>query len=231
MKKSVIISAFVGVFMIGTASGFAASNYKEVKALLYPSVKVDLNGQEVSNVKALMHEGTLYLPVKSMTDYFGLTSKLEFNKKDNKITIGGPKYLNLFNRESNNFYQVMVNGNWGATYQTNERKMVSNYYMGVDIFLQTIDNSNLEQYTKAFQQKLSSIGYTVSNETNRKIAGENAKVLDYKTDGSIGKIAILHKDDDFVTIMFFADKTRYKKEDMKEFDNIVKSFTIQQANQ
>ncbi|WP_156830054.1 hypothetical protein [Paenibacillus sp. HW567] len=38
-----------------------------------------LNGQQADSVKALKYEGSLYLSVKSMTDFFGLNSTLKYD--------------------------------------------------------------------------------------------------------------------------------------------------------
>ncbi|WP_438349984.1 hypothetical protein ACP8HI_04765 [Paenibacillus sp. FA6] len=227
MKKKISISLIVFIFLIGNAAGvFAATQYKEVKALFYPAVNVELNGQEANSIKALKYEGSLYLSVRSMSEYFGLNSTLKYDSKNNKVTIGGPKYVNIYDPESQNFYQVIVNGNWNSSIQTNSRQMISNYYMGIDINLVIQSETTLDEYYKSLLKN--DYEYIkVTNEVNTKIYNTEAKVIDYTTNDSVGKLAVIHKGSDFVTLDFFVDKTRFKEADFKEYEKIINSFNIQ----
>ncbi|WP_019908702.1 hypothetical protein [Paenibacillus sp. HW567] len=67
----------------------------------------------------------------------------------------------------------------------------------------------------------------MTKEVDTQINNVDAKVFDYKNSENVGKLAIIHKDSDFVTINFFIDKTRFKESDFKEYDKIIKSFNIQ----
>ncbi|MDQ0193804.1 hypothetical protein [Paenibacillus wynnii] len=227
MKKKISISFILCIFLIGNAVGvFAATQYKEVKALFYPGVKVELNGQEANSIKALKYEGSLYISVKSMSEYFGLDSTLKYDSKNNKVTIGGPKYVNISDSKTKNFYQVIVNGNWNSSIQTNSRQMLSNYYMGIDINLDIQSETTIDEYYKnLLKNEYKDI--KVSNEVNTKISNAEAKIVDYTTTDSIGKLAVIHKDSDFVTLFFFVDKTRFKETDIKEYEKIINSFNIQ----
>ncbi|MGF7048117.1 hypothetical protein J2T13_002623 [Paenibacillus sp. DS2015] len=227
MKKKISISLLLFIFLIGNAVGvYAATQYKEVKALFYPAVKVELNGQEVNAVKALKYDGSLYLSVRSISEYFGLNSTLKYDSKNNKVTIGGPKYVNIYDPNTQNFYQVIVNGNWNSSIQTNSRQMISNYYMGIDINLDIRNETSLDEYYKSLLKNEYKY-IKVTNEDNTKINNTEAKIIDYTTKDSVGKLAVIHKDSDFVTIFFFVDKTRFKETDFKEFEKIINSFNIQ----
>jgi hypothetical protein len=227
MKKGFIISLICVVFFMGSAVGvYAGTQFKEVKALFYPSVKVELNGQEASSIKALKYDGSLYLSMKSFSDFFGLNETLKYDSKTNKVTIGGPKYVNVVDAQSDNFYQVIVNGNWGSSTQTNSRQVISNYYMGIDFNLAVKSDTSLDEYCKnLLANDLQYI--SVVKQTDTTIYNAQAKVIDYKSSDTVGRLAIIHKDSDFVTINFFVDKTRFKESDYKEYEKIIKSFNIQ----
>ncbi|WP_379159153.1 hypothetical protein [Paenibacillus sp. sgz5001063] len=227
MKKKLGIAIIASIFLTGNAVGvFAATQYKEVKAYFYPSMKVELNGQPADSVKALKYDGALYLSVKSMTDYFGLDSTLKYDNANNKVTIGGPRYINISSLESPNLYQVIVNGNWNYSYLTSSRIVVSNYYMGIDMDLAVQNGISLEDYSKSLL-KGEYNNLTVTSEVDAKISNVEAKVINYKDEGNVGRLAILHKGSDFVTIHFFVDRSRFKESDFNVYDKILKSLTIQ----
>lgn len=151
---------------------------------------------------------------------------LKYDSKNNKVTIGGPKYVNIFNPDTENFYQVIVNGNWKSSIQTNTRQLISNYYMGIDINLAIQSKTSLDDYyEELLNNKYEDM--TIKNETDTKIFNAEAKVIEYERDDTVGKLAIIHKDSDFVTILFFVDKTRFKESDFKEYEKIINSFNIQ----
>lgn len=227
MKKKWWAGTIAAVFLLGNATGaWAGSAWKEVKAIFNPSIKVELNGQEINGVKALQYNGSLYVPAKSISDYFGLNSKLVFDSKANKLTIGGPMYVNLFDRETTNFFQIVINGNWRPSILTDERKVYSNYYMGVDFQLESAEGVSLDDYVK--QALKGSFKYVqAKKQTNAKIAGSEAQVIDYETNDSVGKLVFVRKESDFATLMFFVDKTRYQATDLKEYDKIISSLSIQ----
>ncbi len=222
-----MIGAVAAIFLLGNATGaWAGSAWKEVKALFSPSINVELNGEQAAGIKALQYNGSLYIPVKSVSDYFGLNSKLEFNKKANKLTIGGPMYLNLHEKWGDNSYQIIVNGNWRPSILTDTRKLYSNYYMGVDFQEEIVRDITLDDYIK--QSLADQFKYLhVGKQTDTKISGVDAQVMDYQTSDTVGKLLILQKDADFVSLMFFVDKTRYQASDLKEYDKIISTFNIQ----
>ncbi|RNB92488.1 hypothetical protein EDM56_01990 [Brevibacillus fluminis] len=227
MKQKWWVGAIASVFLLGNATGaLAGSTWKEIKAYFNPSIKVELNGQEVDGVNALQYNGSLYVPVSSISDYFGLNSKLVFDSKANKLTIGGPMYVDLFDRETANFFQIVINGNWRPSILTDKRKMYSNYYMGVDFRLESAKGMSLGEFVNSALK--GTFKYVQANKlTNVKVAGAEAQVIDYETSDSIGKLVFVRKDSDFVTLMFFVDKTRYQAADLKEYDKIISSFNIQ----
>ncbi|MFD2114773.1 hypothetical protein ACFSTH_02495 [Paenibacillus yanchengensis] len=227
MNKKYWIGLIVAVFLLGNATGaWAGSAWKEVKALFNSSLKVELNGQEMDGVKALQYNGSLYLPAKSVSDYFGLTSKLVFDKKTNKLIIGGPMYLNVSDRVTKNFFHIVVNGNWKPSIMTESQKMYSNYYMGVDFYLESEKGLSLDKYVK--QELKSTFKYLkVTQQMNTKVAGAEAKEITYETSDAVGKLLFIQKDSNFATIMFFVDKTRYQDDDLKEYDRIISSLGIQ----
>lgn len=227
MRKEVLISFILVIFLLGNAVGaMASSKYEEIKAYLIKDMKVDLNGQIIEGMKVLNYEGSLYLPARTMSEIAGLNSRLEFDSEENTLRIGGPKYINIYNSVSDNFYQVIVNGNWGATLLTKDRQRVSNYYMGIDISLETIEGLTLETYfVEQFKKRVPYINIT--KELDTKIHNSPAKIVDYNTKDSIGKIAIINKDSDFVVIQFFVDKTRFNELDFNVFEEIIESFNIQ----
>lgn len=205
---------------------WAGSAWKEVKALFNPTIKVELNGQEVEGIKALQYNGTLYVPARSITDYFGLNSKLVFDNKANKLTIGGPMYLHLFDRSTKQFFQIIINGNWRPSIISEDRLLYSNYYMGVDFRLESASGVSLDDYVKAALKN--SFKYVqVNKQSNEKVAGADAQVIDYESNDTIGKLVFVQKNTDFVTLMFFVDKTRYQPSDLKEYDKIIANFNIQ----
>ncbi|MGN7763484.1 hypothetical protein [Paenibacillus sp. 22594] len=227
MKKKLGIAVITCIFLTGNAVGvFAATQYKEVKALFYPSMKVELNGQQADSVKALKYDGSLYLSVKSMTDYFGLDSALKYDSANNKVTIGGPRYINISNSDSPNFYQVIVNGNWNYSYLTSSRIVVSNYYMGIDMDLAVQNGTSMEDYSKSLIKNEYS-DLKVTNEVDTTISNVEAKVINYKDKENVGRLAILHKGSDFLTIHFFVDGSRFKESDFNEYEKIIKSLNIQ----
>ncbi|MGG1634397.1 hypothetical protein MHH56_32785 [Paenibacillus sp. FSL K6-3182] len=227
MKKKYWVGIIAAMFLLGNATGaWAGSAWKEVKALFHPSIKVELNGQEIDGIKALQYNGSLYLPAKSVSDYFGLTSKLVFDNKTNKLIIGGPMYVNLSDHDTANFFQIVINGNWRPSVMTDNRKLYSNYYMGVDFQLESEKGLGLDEYIK--QALKNAFKYVkVNKQTNTKIAGAEAQVIDYETSDTVGKLVFIQKDSNFATLMFFVDKTRYQDKDLKEYDKIIASFNIQ----
>jgi hypothetical protein len=227
MNKKYWMGIIVAVFLLGNATGaWAGSTWKEVKALFNPSLKVELNGQEFDGVKALQYNGSLYVPAKSISDYFGLNSKFVFDSKANKLTIGGPMYVHLYDRDTANFFQIVINGNWRPSVMTDNRKLYSNYYMGVDFRLESEEGLSLDEYVK--QALKNTFNYVkVNKQSNTKVAGEEAQVIDYETSDSVGKLVFVQKDSNFATLLFFVDKTRYQAKDLKEYDKIIASFNIQ----
>lgn len=227
MKKKLGIAVITCIFLTGNAVGvFAAAQYKEVKALFYPSMKVELNGQQADSVKALKYDGSLYLSVKSMSDYLGLNSTLKYDSVNNKVTIGEPRYVNISNSESPNFYQGLVNGNWNYSYLTSSRVILSNYYMGIEMDLAVQNGTSLEDYAKSLIKNEYSY-LKVTNEADTTISNVEAKVINYKDKENVGRLAILHKGSDFLTIHFFVDGSRFKQSDFTEYDNLIKSLNIQ----
>ncbi|MFC3802295.1 hypothetical protein [Cohnella sp. GCM10012308] len=57
--------------------------------------------------------------------------------------------------------------------------------------------------------------------------GADALLYDYTMRDSVGRLAIVRNGDDFITLDFFVDETRYTAADMKELDKILDSFNIQ----
>lgn len=227
MKKKWLVGAIMAVFLLGNATGaWAGTAWKEVKALFNPSIKVELNGQVMDGVKALQYNGSLYVPAKSISDYFGLSSNFVFDSKANKLTIGSPMYVSLFGHETKNDFQIIINGNWRPSQLASDRVVYSNYYMGVDFRLESAKGVSLDEYAKqALNTSFSSV--QVKKRANVKIAGVAAQVIDYETHDSVGKLVFLGKGSDFVTLMFFVDKSRYQESDLKEYDKIISSFNIQ----
>lgn len=231
MNKKWLVGALVGVFLLGNASAaWAGTAWKEVKAIFNPSIKVELNGQEVDGIQALQYNGSLYVPAKSISDMFGLNSTLKFDTKLNKLTVGGPMYVNLYGRDSSNTFQIIINGNWRPSLLTNDWKTYSNYYMGVDFRLESAKGVSFDDYVdlalKGIYKGLYKNAPTKGS-ANTTIAGAEARVMDYESSDSVGKLVFIHKDSDFATLTFFVDKTRYKASDMKEYDKIVASLNIQ----
>ncbi|SFE82241.1 hypothetical protein SAMN04487969_107131 [Paenibacillus algorifonticola] len=226
MKKKYWVGIIVAMFLLGNATGaWAGSAWKEVKALFNPSLKVELNGQEIDGVKALQYNGSLYLPAKSVSDYFGLNSKLVFDNKANKLIIGGPMYVHLYDKDTANFFQIVINGNWRPSVMTDNRNLYSNYYMGVDFRLESEKGLSLDEYVK--QALKNAFEYVkVNKQTNTKVAGAEAQVIDYETSDTVGKLVFIQKDSSFATLLFFVDRTRYQDKDLKEYDKIISSFNI-----
>ncbi|MEK0317225.1 hypothetical protein [Cohnella sp. 56] len=227
MKKKIIVPIVAGVFLLGNAAGIlAASQYQTVKAYLFPALKVELNGQAAEPVKALNYEGTLYLPAKSLLAYFGLNSAFEYDKKNNSLKMGGPRYLNLHQRFAPQMYQVIINGNWHPSVVTETRQVYSNYYMGIEFALETSKDTTLETYAK--QALKDQFKYLNTGKARAaRLDGADALFYDYSTSDSVGRLAIVRNGDDFITLNFFVDKTRYTAADMKAFDSILDSFNIQ----
>ncbi|MFC4811657.1 hypothetical protein [Paenibacillus sp. GCM10023250] len=226
MNKKWLIGTAAAVFLLGNATGaWAGSAWKEVKAYFNPAIKVEVNGQEAAGIKALKYDGSLYVPAKSIADYFGLTSKLVFDDKANKLTIGGPMYVSLYNGESKHDFQIVINGNWRPSILASDRKMYSNYYMGVDFRLESAEGVTLDDYVPiALKGPFASL--PSKRQTKQTIAGADALVVDYESKDSVGKLVFLQKDSDFVTLNFFVEKNSYKPADLKEYDKIIASLTI-----
>ncbi|AJY75760.1 hypothetical protein VN24_15870 [Paenibacillus beijingensis] len=225
-KKMIIIGASI-VFLLGNAVGaMASSKFKEIKAILNPSLNVEFNGEQLAPMKAINYEGTTYLPIRNISEIAALDSRIEFDSKKNKLIIGGPMYLNLYSQNSDGFYQMIVNGNWHPSIITPNRKIYSNYYMGVDFFLETEASDSLDEYYKSIVNDQSS-GIKITSETDTEIFKQQAKEATFESSDSIGKLAIIQNGNDFIIIRFFVDKTRFKQSDFKEYDKMLKSFNIQ----
>lgn len=227
MKKKIIVPIVAAVFLLGNAAGIlAASQYQTVKAYLFPALKVELNGQTAEPVKALNYDGTLYLPAKSLLSYFGLNEAFEYDKSNNTLKMGGPRYLNLHQRYAPHMYQIVINGNWHPSVVTETRRMYSNSYMGIDFSLETSKDTTLEAYAKeALKDQFNYL--KTDNARAIQLDGADALLYDYTMSDSVGRLAIVRNGDEFVTLEFFVDKTRYTAADMKEFDKILDTFNIQ----
>lgn len=225
-KRAAAICGVTLVFLLGSAAGAAASSkFKVIKASLNPALKVELNGELLNSMKALIYEGTTYLPVRNVAAMAALNERIEYDAKNNTLILGGPMYLSLFSQESKSSYQLVVNGNWGPSFLTNQHKMYSNSYMGIDFYFENVETGNLESYVTSVLKQTPWLN--VTNKTNISLAKQDAIELTYETTDSVGKLAIVQNGTDFVTLKFFVDKTKFKAADNEEFEKIKKSFNIQ----
>lgn len=226
INKKLLICAATLIFLLGTASGVLAnSKFKEIKASLNPDLKIELNGQLLSPMKALIYEGTTYLPVREFAAMTALDERFEYDANNNKLILGGPMYLNLFSKESSGFYQLIVNGNWRPSILTDQHMLYSNSYMGIDFYMDKAENGNLKLYANSVMEQ--SPGLKFSNKADIKLANKDAIELSYETSDTVGKLAIVKNGTDFITLDFYVSKTQFKAADFKEFEKIKASFNIQ----
>lgn len=226
LRKKVVIIGISFVFLFGGAVGaVASSKFKEIKAFLNPALNVELNGELLKPMKALTYEGTTYLPVRDIASMAALNSKIEFDSKNNKLTLGGPRYLNLYSQDSEGFYQLIINGNWHSSVLTNQYTVYSNSYMGIEYYFDTIENGTLESVTASLLEQQPAM--KVNLKTATKIAEHDAIEISYKTSESVGKLFIVQNGLDFVFLDFFIDKTKFKESDYEEYEKIKASFNVQ----
>ncbi|MDQ8734193.1 hypothetical protein [Paenibacillus sp. LHD-38] len=213
------------MFLLGGAAGaLANSKFKEIKAFLNPAIKVELNGELLEPMKALVYEGTTYLPVRNIASMAALSSKIEYDSKNNKLTLGSERYIDISTPESEGFYQLIINGNWGPSILTREHLMYSNYYMGIEFYFEKTAAASLDTYVTS---ALKASRIKATHTADIQMAKQNAKEITYETPDSVGKLVIVKYGADYVTLNFFVDKTRFKTSDFKEFDKIKASFNIQ----
>lgn len=225
INKKLAVCGISLVFLLGSAAGaLANSKFQEIKAALNPALNVELNGELLAPMKAIMYEGTTYLPVRNIASMAALSSKIEYDQKNNKLVLGSKKSIDVSSLTSEGFYQLIINGNWKPSIMTREHVLYSNSYMGVDFYFEKAAASSLDFYAAS---ALKSMGGKSTYQADITLAKQNAKEITYETADSIGKLAIVKYGSDYITLHFFVSKPQFKATDFDEFDKIKASFNIQ----
>ncbi|WP_139996799.1 hypothetical protein [Paenibacillus paridis] len=225
LKKSLVITGVSLVFLLGSAAGaLANTKFKEIKASLNPAINVELNGELLEPMKALVYEGTTYLPVRNIASMAALNSKIEYDAKNNKLVLGGERYVNVSSPESEGFYQLIINGNWKPSILASDEVLYSNYYKGIHFYFENADALSLDSYVT---DVLKSSGLKATKTTDIQLAKQSAKEITYENSGTVGKLIIVKYGQDYITLNFFVDKTRFKAADYEDLEKIKASFNIQ----
>ncbi|OMF37260.1 hypothetical protein BK133_06565 [Paenibacillus sp. FSL H8-0548] len=213
------------VFLLGSAAGAVAnSKFQEIKAALNPALNVELNGELLAPMKAIIYEGTTYLPVRNIASMAALSSKIEYDQKNNKLVLGSKKSINVSSPSSEGFYQLIINGNWHPSLLTRNHLLYSNSYMGIEFYFESVEGSSLDSYTAS---ALKAMGGKSTHQAELTLAKQKAKEISYETPGSVGKLAIVKYGSDYITLNFFVSKPQFKASDFDEFEKIKTSFNIQ----
>lgn len=134
MNKKCIVFFVCLMFILGiTIGAVGASNQEEIKALLDYSLKIKLNGSDLTpvgadgkQVRPIIYKSTTYLPVRAIGEalsiavgYDGKTHTVYLGERD-RIPVEGKDYANNYTSQySIDKSQLIVNGkeyNWGIVY-------------------------------------------------------------------------------------------------------------------
>ncbi|WP_134686171.1 hypothetical protein [Brevibacillus migulae] len=229
-KKSTLALLLASTFLGGSIVGVSAqTSLKEIKAFLDPTLKLNLNGEDIRfhpNIPPIKYNNQIYLPANTILETFGLNSSTKYDPNSNTLSIGGPRYVDVSTKTG--FYQIITNGNWRPSYQTRTKQRYSNWYKGVQLEVTTDENTDLNTFMGKYIAEKSKLDGEFSKEpVDVTYADRKAKVVECELPDAFVKTALIQNGSDFIVIEFFIDKTKLNPQELIEFDQILSTFNIQ----
>jgi hypothetical protein len=220
-KKSILAFIMVSIFALGAVAGASAETFlKEIRAYLDPNINIKKNREIVeladghgNPVYPISYNGSLYLPIRSVSEIFG--QPVQWDNETRTVQLGYEKIM-IHNLDSTGIASIEIDGGWHPSYLTPVGKIYSNSFMGVEFFTLPFEGAALDEVYAGFLEALPEGAAMTAEAQDREINGFPAKVFEYVTinyDGSkdYSSIALIQSQSDMYEIHFFVNESKHEQ--------------------